>query len=65
MFQLKSSLSFVEATIHFPHPSQEGFEGLSDLLPLSIASLRNNVNDCVFVCSCGQRQAVAFVKLVL
>lgn len=35
------------------HPSQEGFEGLSDLLPLCIASLCNNVNDCVFICSCS------------
>lgn len=34
------------------HPSQEGFEGLSNLLPLSIASPCNNVNDCIFICSC-------------
>lgn len=46
------------------HPSQEGFEGLSDLLPLSVASLRNNVNDCIFVCSCGWQQAVTFSQHV-
>lgn len=34
------------------YPSQEGFEGLPYLLPLSIASLCYNVNNCVFVCSC-------------
>lgn len=34
------------------YPSQEGFEGLSYLLPLSIVSLGYNVNNCIFVCSC-------------
>lgn len=46
------------------HPSQEGFEGLSDLLPLSVASLCNNVNDCIFICSCGRQKAVTFAKHV-
>lgn len=46
----------------FSHPSQERFEGLSDLLSLSVASLCNDVNDCIFICSCKQYQAVTFVK---
>lgn len=39
-----------------PHPSQKGFKGLSDLLPLGIAPLCNNVNDCVFICSCRHKR---------
>lgn len=46
----------------FSHPSQEGLEGLSDLLPLSVAPLSNDVDDRVFICSCRQQQAGGFVK---
>lgn len=43
-----------EDAIRSSHPSQEGLEALSDLLPLSIASLCDDVNDCVFISSCRQ-----------
>lgn len=36
------------------HPAQQGFEGLSDLLSLCVASLCDNINDGIFICSCGE-----------